>query len=365
MRIVNVVGARPNLMKIAPLISEMRRFPDVKPLLVHTGQHYDENMSRVFLKELGIPQPHHNLGIGSGTHTWQTAQVMLALESLLRELAPDLVLVVGDVNSTLAAALVAARLQLPLAHVEAGLRSFDRSMPEEVNRIVTDTLSDFLFTTEPSANENLRREGVPEKRIHFVGNVMIDTLRAHLVRARALDMAARLGIQPKEYALVTLHRPSNVDCLEVLQRLLQVLTVLQSHIRTVFPIHPRTKGRLAQTGLFDEIRGMSNLHTLEPLGYLEFLGLMADAKMVLTDSGGIQEETTILQVPCLTFRDNTERPVTVTMGTNKLVGTLPERIIPAIHEILNGPAVVGSIPELWDGKAAARIVSVLREQDHE
>jgi UDP-N-acetylglucosamine 2-epimerase (non-hydrolysing) len=373
MKIVSVVGARPNLMKIAPLAAEMRRFPDVESVLVHTGQHYDDNMSEVFFQELGIPQPDYNLGIGSRTHTWQTAQVMLALEPLLIDLRPDAVVVVGDVNSTAAAALVAAKLDIPLAHVEAGLRSFDHTMPEEINRIVTDALADYLFTTERSANENLGREGIPDHKIFFVGNVMIDTLLRHRLRAEALGMPAQHGVSANGYALLTLHRPSNVDLPEVLNGILDALNSLQTRLPVLFPAHPRTLQRLAGAGLLERARAMSNLRMLEPLGYLEFLGLMAQARLVLTDSGGIQEETTILGIPCLTLRENTERPVTISEGTNELVGTSPDRILAAAWRRLDQPRGIhenpsglmsrdGHRPELWDGRAAERIVCVLREK---
>lgn len=362
MRIINVVGARPNLMKIGPIMAEMHRFPDMKPILVHTGQHYDANMSGVFFQELGIPKPDYNLGVGSGSQTWQTAQIMLALEPLFQELRPDLVLVVGDVNSTLAATLVASKLGIPLAHVEAGLRSFDRTMPEEVNRILTDSVSDYLFTTEPSANENLRAEGIPEHKIFFVGNVMIDTLLGQHERAKALDMQSRYGVQPNGYALLTLHRPGNVDVSEIFKGILDSIEFLQARLPILFPAHPRTLKRLKEFGLWERVQTMSNLKILEPLSYLQFLGLMTQARLMVTDSGGVQEETTILGVPCLTLRENTERPVTVTQGTNQILGTSPKRIISAIGQVLNSEVKVGSHPELWDGSAAKRIVSIVREE---
>jgi UDP-N-acetylglucosamine 2-epimerase (non-hydrolysing) len=360
MRIINVIGARPNLMKIAPIVAEMRRFPEIEPILVHTGQHYDENMSGVFFQELGIPKPDYNLGVGSGSHTWQTAQIMLALEALFQELRPDLVLVVGDVNSTLAATLVASKLRIPVAHVEAGLRSFARSMPEEINRILTDSVSDYLFTTEPSANENLHAEGIPEHKIFFVGNVMIDTLLRQQERAKALDMPSRYGVPPNGYALLTLHRPSNVDLPEIFKGILDTIDFLQARLPVLFPAHPRTLKRLKEFGLWERVQAMSNLKILEPLSYLRFLGLMAQARLMVTDSGGVQEETTILGVACLTLRENTERPVTVTQGSNQILGTSPERIIAAISEVLNGQGKVGKRPELWDGHAAKRIVKILR-----
>lgn len=359
MKVVNIVGARPNLMKIAPLMDVMVRTPGIEPILVHTGQHYDERMSDLFFRELGIPAPDHYLGVGSGTHAQQTAQVMVRLEPLFEELRPDLVLVVGDVNSTVAAALVASKLGIRLAHVEAGLRSFDRSMPEEVNRVVTDALSDLLFTTERSAEENLRREGIAEEKIHFVGNVMIDTLLRHRERAEALGVPARFGLAPGEYAVVTLHRPSNVDAPDALARMVDVMVAVQERLPVVFPVHPRTRSRLAEAGLLTRLEALPEVRLTEPLGYLEFLGLMAGARLVLTDSGGVQEETTILGVPCLTVRENTERPVTITHGTNRLVGTEPARIIAAVDETLAAPRPDGRRPELWDGRAAERIVGVL------
>lgn len=361
LKVANIVGARPNLMKIAPIIREMRRFPQVEPVLVHTGQHYDDNMSDVFFRELGIPVPGYNLEVGSGTHTWQTAQVMLALEPLLLELCPDCVLVVGDVNSTLAAALVAAKLHIPLAHVEAGLRNFDPTMPEEVNRKLTDVVSDYLFTTSRNANENLRREGIPEHKVFFVGNVMIDTLLRYHSRVDALQVSARYGVAPDNYAVLTLHRPSNVDALEGLTSIVDVLDVIQTRLPVLFPAHPRTYERLVQFNLLQRLKSMPEVKLLKPLGYLEFLSLMAHAQLVLTDSGGIQEETTVLGVPCLTLRENTERPVTISEGTNELVGTLPERIIGAVWKVLDEGGKTGRHPELWDGRAAERIVAILRE----
>jgi len=360
MRIINIVGARPNFMKIAPLMAEMRRFRDIEPLLIHTGQHYDSNMSGRFFEELDIPTPDYNLEVGSGSHTWQTAQVMLALEPLLDKVRPDMIVVVGDVNSTMAAALVAAKLHIPLAHVEAGLRSFDRTMPEEINRMVTDSLADFLFTSERSGNENLKREGVPEKKIHFVGNVMIDTLLRYRQYIDDQKIADRFGVAPRNYALLTLHRPSNVDVTQTLSGILDALADIQKKLPVLFPLHPRTRQRIVEAGLFERVRDLANLKLLEPLGYMEFLGLMAQAKLVMTDSGGIQEETTILGIPCLTLRENTERPVTIREGTNELVGTQAKRIIAGVQRILNGKMGNSQHPELWDGHAAGRIVKVLR-----
>ena len=359
MKIVAVVGARPNLMKIAPLLREARAYPDIHCVLVHTGQHYDARMSDAFFEDLGIPAPDHYLGVGSGTHAVQTAQVMIALEPLLLDESTDVVVVVGDVNSTLAAALVAAKLGMPVAHVEAGLRSFDRAMPEELNRLLTDAISELLFTTERDAETNLSREGIPAERMHFVGNVMIDTLLMQLERARTLEMPARLDVPQRGYALLTLHRPSNVDSPEVLGRLIDVIAQAQAQFPVLFPVHPRTRARLRDSDLGARVAALPGLRLLEPLGYLEFVGLMADARVVLTDSGGIQEETTILGVPCLTLRENTERPVTVSEGSNQVVGTDPTRITSALRAALAAPPARRHAPELWDGHAAERIIRIL------
>jgi len=361
MKILHVVGARPNFMKIAPIMHAMSRYPDrLAQILVHTGQHYDDEMSQVFFDDLGLPQPDVYLGVGSGSHAEQTAKVMLAFEPVLKEQKPDLVLVVGDVNSTLACALVCAKMDVPVAHVEAGLRSFDRTMPEEINRVLTDQIADLLFTTERDADENLRREGVTEEKIHFVGNVMIDTLLRHKERALALDVLGEYGLQPQGYALLTLHRPSNVDVPEVLSGILDALAEIQARLPILFPAHPRTVRRVREFGFEARLAAMPYLRVTEPLGYLEFLNLMANARLVLTDSGGIQEETTILGVPCLTLRENTERPVTVTQGTNTVVGSDPQRIVAEALAILDGKGKAGRVPELWDGKAAERIVAILR-----
>ncbi|MCG3147375.1 MAG: UDP-2,3-diacetamido-2,3-dideoxy-D-glucuronate 2-epimerase [Verrucomicrobiae bacterium] len=354
MKIVNVVGARPNFMKIAPLLREYRRFPDeFEPVLVHTGQHYDANMSDLFFRQLEIPPPDVFLGVGSGSHAEQTAKVMVEMEKLLVAKPADLVVVVGDVNSTMAATIVAAKLCIPVAHVEAGLRSGDRTMPEEVNRIVTDALSDYLFTTSPDADENLRREGIPAGKIHFVGNVMIDTL------LRLKEIAGR---SEGRYGVVTLHRPSNVDEKAVLTEILSALDVIQKDLPLVFPVHPRTAGRLKQFGLWEEMSRWPNLKLMEPVGYLDSLRLLAGATVVLTDSGGMQEETTALGVPCLTIRENTERPVTVTEGTNTLVGTSHARIVGEARKILTGGGKRGRVPKYWDGQAAQRIVQCLRKK---
>ncbi len=354
-RVVAVAGARPNFMKIAPLVREMHKRGRFQVRLVHTGQHYDAAMSGSFFEDLGIPVPDFNLGVGSGSHAEQTAEVLRRIEPLLLQERPDVVIVVGDVNSTLAASLAAVKLCIPVAHVEAGLRSFDRTMPEEINRLVTDSVSDLLFTTEPAAEQNLRREGVPDSKVHFVGNVMIDSLLANLERSRTLDLPERVGLRQGGYAVLTLHRPSNVDRPERLRVLFSLLEAIHKEIPVVFPVHPRTAAAIARTLGDTTLR----LLTLEPLGYLEFLRLMADAKLVLTDSGGVQEETTVLGIPCLTLRDNTERPITVTHGTNTIVGSDPATIHSEVRKILEGGGKRGSVPELWDGGAARRIVDVL------
>ena len=355
LHLMAVAGARPNFMKIAPLVREMLGREGLALTLVHTGQHYDDAMSEGFFRDLGIPKPDVNLGVGSGSHGRQTADVLAGIERLLVERPPDAIVVVGDVNSTIAAALAAAKLHIPVAHVEAGLRSGDRRMPEELNRILTDQLSDWLFTTEPDGERNLRAEGIGSERIHFVGNVMIDTLRANLERARQLDTLERMGVEPGRYACVTLHRPSNVDEAEVLGPILEVLEEIHAELPVVFPMHPRTRGAIERHFPGRELA----LRVAEPQGYLDFLRLMSDAKLVLTDSGGLQEETTALGVPCLTLRENTERPVTISQGTNELVGTDPHAIRAKAREVLDGGGKGGRIPELWDGLAAVRIVDVL------
>jgi len=360
MKVMHIVGARPNFMKIAPLHRELNRFPDkFAQVLVHTGQHYDERMSTVFFEELGMPEPDVYLGVGSGTHALQTARIMTAFEPVLQDHVPDIVVVVGDVNSTMACALVSAKLGVPVAHVEAGLRSFDRSMPEEINRIVTDHISDVLLVSEPSGEQNLRQEGIDSAKVHFVGNVMIDTLMQHRECAAERHVATGLGLEPRNYALLTLHRPSNVDCPQTLQRIVSALVQIQRDVPIVFPVHPRTLSRLTEFGLRDRLGSLDRILILEPQGYLEFLSLMADAAVVLTDSGGIQEETTILSVPCITLRDNTERPVTLTGGANVLVGSDPERIVAETRRALSGSTRDLPAPELWDGHAAGRIAKVL------
>jgi len=359
MRIINVVGARPNFMKIAPLLSAYETCPRIHPLLVHTGQHYDQRLSDLFFNQLGIPRPDVNLGVGSASQAVQTAEIMKAFEPVAIDHKPDAVLVVGDVNSTLACGLVAVKLGVKLIHVEAGLRSFDRTMPEEINRLLTDAVSDLLFCTEPSGVENLRREGVPAERVFLVGNVMIDTLIRHRAQADASAVLDRLGLAAGEYAVLTLHRPANVDDPAVLGRILDALEVIQRDTPIVFPAHPRTRRNLHQPPLAGRLADLPGLRLIEPAGYLDFLKLMADAQAVLTDSGGIQEETTILGTPCLTLRDNTERPITIEAGTNRLVGTRPDRILAAWRETAARPRRPSQPPPLWDGQAAGRIVSVL------
>ena len=369
-RIMNIVGARPNLMKVAPLVAEMRRHRELEPVLVHTGQHYDYSMSQVFFDQLNIPQPDYNLEVGSGTHHAQTAEIIKRFGELVQQDRPDLVLVVGDVNSTIGCALVAAKESIPVCHVEAGLRSFDRSMPEEINRVLTDAISDLLFTTEESGNHNLINEGVAAEKIFFVGNVMIDSLVSALDAARRSSLRSSLGLRKRGYAVLTLHRPSNVDDRSQLTQTLTALAEVARRIPIVFPVHPRTQQKILASGFagthaWDGAGALPNhgIWTMPPASYLDFLGLVDSAAMVITDSGGIQEETTYLGVPCLTYRDNTERPVTVTMGTNRLIGSEPEGLVRHASEVLRKPAArdhAHSCPPLWDGNAAPRIVRILK-----
>ena len=352
MKVLHVAGARPNFMKIAPLVRAFEARGAAAPVC-HTGQHYDERMSRLFFDELGIPRPVVNLEVGSGSHAVQTAAVMERFEPVVLRERPDLVVVVGDVNSTMAAALVCAKLLVPLAHVEAGLRSFDRTMPEEVNRVVTDSLSDLLYCTEEAGVVNLANEGVRGERVQLVGNVMIDTLLAHEERARATGARARYA-PAEEYGLVTMHRPANVDTPETARDVVRALADVAMRLPLVFPIHPRTRAAFDAAGLLPALTADGRVRVVEPLGYLEFLDLMAGARLVLTDSGGIQEETTVLGVPCLTLRRNTERPATVEHGTNRVVGTDPAAVLRAAEESLGSPPR-GRRPGLWDGKAAERV----------
>ena len=362
MKVLCVAGARPNFMKIAPLMAALRAHGGLEPFLVHTGQHYDRQMSDLFFEQLGIPAPDVNLGVGSGSHAVQTAEIMRAFEPVVLEQSPRAVIVVGDVNSTIACGLVAVKLGVKLVHVEAGLRSFDRTMPEEVNRLLTDAISDLLFCTEQSGVDNLRREGVPPENTFLVGNVMIDTLLANRAKAESSTILADLGLSPKGYVVLTLHRPSNVDNPEVFGRLLDALEVIQRRLPVVFPIHPRTRRNLSAGPLGKRAEGMGNLRLIEPAGYLDFLRLMSSAAAVLTDSGGIQEETTILRVPCLTLRENTERPVTAEVGSNRIVGTDPQRIVTVFEDVLAGKFRPAQAPPLWDGHAAERIAKILAER---
>ena len=363
LKVINVVGARPNFMKVAPVVEAMRRrAKEFAPLVVHTGQHYDARMSEAFFRDLKLPEPDVHLGVGSGTHAAQTAAVMQRFEPVVLSEQPDWVVVVGDVNSTLACALVCAKLNVKVAHVEAGLRSRDRTMPEELNRLVTDQLSDLLLTPSPDADANLLAENIPASRIRFVGNVMIDSLYAQLERANRSRIRQELGLERgTAYAVVTLHRPSNVDERAPLERILSALEQIGERLQIIFPAHPRTRRRLEEFGLMGRVEGLApRLRLVEPLGYLDFLRLYSGAKLVLTDSGGIQEETTALSIPCLTLRENTERPITITHGTNRLVGTDTEAITAAAFDALDHPRA--ERPPLWDGQAADRILNALLEQ---
>jgi UDP-N-acetylglucosamine 2-epimerase (non-hydrolysing) len=371
MKILSVVGARPNFMKIAPLASELRAVSRVNHILVHSGQHYDDQLSAAFFRDLGLPEPAINLQVGSGSHAWQTAEIMKRLEPVLLDAKPDLVVVVGDVNSTLAAAITAAKLNIKLAHVEAGLRSFDMTMPEEINRKLTDALANLLFVTEESGAQNLRREGVSEDRIHLVGNVMIDSLLRHRTLAARSGILKELelledGGTTRPYGLMTLHRPSNVDDPQILGGILQAVDTVAESLPVFFPVHPRTRERMESFGLgryFKERDAPSaGLIPFRSLGYLEFLCLMDHARLVLTDSGGVQEETTALGVPCLTLRENTERPATIEQGTNQLVGSDPARLIAAARQVLESERRPGRRPPLWDGRAASRIVEIILER---
>ena len=351
------MGARPNFIKVAPVIRAMHNHPAAfDQMLVHTGQHYDELMSDVFFRDLEIPAPDVNINIGSGTQAEQTAHAMLGLEPLLSERRPDWLMVYGDVNSTLAAALVGTKLDIQIAHIEAGLRSFDRTMPEEINRMLTDQIATALFTTERTADENLAREGIPSHRCHFVGNVMIDSLAWTLGRASATGRPGTLPPLPERYVLATVHRPSNTDDQQQLQDLMQALDEIAQEIDVIFPIHPRTRQRLQEQGIAAQ---SPRVHAIEPLGYVDFLNVMSRASAVLTDSGGVQEETTYLGIPCLTIRASTERPVTITDGTNRLVAPERNEIVGAVRAVINEKPVEGKRPELWDGHAAERIVDVL------
>ncbi len=359
LKIVCVCGARPNFMKIAPIVDALRDRKNVETILVHTGQHYDRAMSQLFFEELGIPEPDVNLEVGSGSHAVQTGLIMQRFEPVCLEHKPDWLIVVGDVNSTIACAMVAVKLGIKVAHVEAGLRSFDRAMPEEINRLLTDSISDLLLVSEPSGIENLRREGVADDKVHLVGNVMIDTLLRSKQRASESKVLEGLGVKPGAYAVVTLHRPSNVDNAETFASILKALKIISDEMTVVFPMHPRSRANLTKLGLDDAAKS-ANLHIVDPFGYLDFLKLTMDAAVMLTDSGGIQEETTILGVPCLTLRENTERPITLTEGTNRLTDCSTDAILQAFRAVRNSPPC-GNAPALWDGHAAERIVKILVE----
>ncbi len=360
MKILNVVGARPNFMKMAPLVRCLEA-RGIEQKLIHTGQHYDDNMSKVFFDDLGMPAPDIYMGVGSGSHAEQTARVMVEFEKVCLEEKPDLVVVVGDVNSTLACSIVAAKLWIPVAHVEAGLRSRDMKMPEEVNRVVTDRLTSLLLTPSPDGDENLIAEGVSKDKIFLVGNIMIDSLLANVERAKKSTILDELKIAPKSYGVLTLHRPSNVDDKETLMRLLKVVHEIADEIPIIFSCHPRTAQRLDELDEYNAIRNTGDVRIMGPLGYLDFMRLVSQSKIVLTDSGGLQEETTALQIPCVTLRENTERPITVTEGTNTVVGTDPDKIRAAARKALDGNIGDAKVPHLWDGKTAERIVDVFQK----
>jgi UDP-N-acetylglucosamine 2-epimerase (non-hydrolysing) len=360
MKILSIVGARPNFMKVAPLHRAFSKYPEIESKIIHTGQHYDAKMSDVFFNQLELPKPDYFLGVGGGSHTQQTAKIMIEFEQVMHAEKPDIVLVVGDVNSTIACAMVAVKEHIRVVHVEAGLRSGDRRMPEEINRIMTDGISDDLFVTENAGMENLKRESIPDEKVHFVGNVMIDSLVYYREKASKLDLLEGLGLHSNSYVLVTMHRPSNVDFAEGLRNILDIIKDTASRTKVLFPVHPRTLKNMETFGLLDELKSIQNVTLMEPQGYLEFLYLMENAQLIVTDSGGIQEETTYLKVPCITFRASTERPVTVEMGTNYLLSDLnPGSVKELVVQILEGKSKKGETPPLWDGHAAERIAEIL------
>ena len=356
-KIISVVGARPNFMKVAPIYNEFLNYKNIEHKICHTGQHYDEKMSKIFFDELELPKPDFYLGVGSGSHAEQTAKIMIEFEKVLLSEKPDLVIVVGDVNSTIACTLTASKLHIKTSHVEAGLRSFDREMPEEINRILTDSIADILFVTEKSGLENLRNEGISEDKIHFVGNVMIDSLNKYLSKASNSDLMEKLKIQANDFVLVTLHRPSNVDNIEQSEALIDLLNDVSNKMKIVFPIHPRTVKNWNDFGIIERLG--FNIVLTDPIGYLDFINLIKNAKLIITDSGGIQEESTFLGVQCITLRNSTERPVTVEVGTNQLLGNDLIKAKKTALEILDGKIKHGNIPELWDGNAAKRIVKII------
>lgn len=366
MKIINVVGARPNFIKIAPIHRALSKIQNVDSLIVHTGQHYDERMSDIFFNQLELPKPNFYLGIGGGSHTYQKANVMLAFEKILIEQKPDLVLVVGDVNATAACSITSVKMGIKTVHVEAGLRSGDRNMPEEINRILTDAICNDLFITEKSGIENLKKEGVKDEKVHFVGNVMIDSLVYFRDKASKDNILKSMDIEPKSYALMTMHRPSNVDNKDSLKKIIKIIKTTAQKLTVLFPMHPRTENNLHKFELWDEIKGIKNLKILGPQGYLQFLNMMDNATLIVTDSGGIQEETTFLQVPCITFRSTTERPITEELGTNILVKELNvDKVDSHVSEIINGKVKKGIIPPLWDGKTAERIAEILIDKYQE
>jgi UDP-N-acetylglucosamine 2-epimerase (non-hydrolysing) len=355
-----IAAARPNFMKVAPLFHEFQKHDWLKPVIIHTGQHYDPNMSDAFFADLGLPTPEHNLGIGSGSHAEQTGGVMIAYEKLCRTHRPDWVIVVGDVNSTIACCLAATKLGLPVAHLEAGLRSRDRTMPEEINRLATDAIADLLWTPSEDADENLRAEGVPAERIERVGNVMIDSYELVRPKIEASEAPARLGVKGSKYGVLTLHRPANVDAKDVLSHLVGQLKAASKVLPIVFAVHPRTRGRLKEFGLLDDLAASPSLKLIEPLGYIDFMSIVSKAAMVITDSGGVQEETTYLGIPCLTVRDSTERPITLTQGTNRLVSA--DQLLAMVNEALSGQWARGRRPDMWDGRTASRVAASLKRR---
>ena len=361
-KLLNIVGTRPNFMKVAPLHRAFETSRVFDSYIIHTGQHYNYNMSDVFFQQLQMPKPHRHLGVGSGSHAQQTASVMTAFEKVVLEEKPDAVIVVGDVNSTLACSLTCAKLGIPIAHVEAGLRSLDRSMPEEINRLVTDTLADWLFVSEPSGVVNLQKEGIADEKIFFVGNVMIDSLISFQQQARQSNILNDLKLNPKQFILATIHRPANVDVPENLKHVVDILHQLTAILPVVLPLHPRTQSRLIDSKWLSQLESLENLLLIEPCNYLNFLYLMETASLVMTDSGGIQEETTFLQTPCLTIRDSTERPVTIDLGTNELISLEATLVAKRVKEILQKDFSCCSIPELWDGQASYRIAEILKQQ---
>jgi len=360
-KVISVVGARPNFMKVAPIHKAFQKYKhQIEHKICHTGQHYDKKMSKVFFDDLELPKPDFYLGVGSGSHAEQTANVMIEFEKVLLKEKPDLIIVVGDVNSTVACSLVAAKLNIKVAHVEAGLRSFDRTMPEEINRLLTDAISDYLFVTEKSGMINLEKEGIDKSKVFLVGNVMIDSLTHYIQKANTSRVLYEYELEPSEYILVTLHRPSNVDSLEFLENLVNLFEILSRKRKIIFPVHPRTKKNLDNSGWSKKLN--ENVVLTEPIGYIDFLALTKNAELIITDSGGIQEESTYLHVQCLTVRENTERPVTVELGTNQLIGADLKKVELAALEILNGETKEGKIPDLWDGNSAERIVEILKKK---